>query len=153
MPIGDRPETRSPSLMLDATPDLSILSDEDFKAKFGELLTLAQNERRENQLLSYKPVSATALAVHESKARVLGIGGGNGSGKSELALLEIRSERAAREPASFLQARFGNRARSPRIQSARAGNRWGQRQRQERAGAARNRHGRNPRLPRLSQTP
>jgi DNA-directed RNA polymerase subunit RPC12/RpoP len=75
--------------MLEDSPDLATLSDDAFRAKFGELLTLAQEERKLNQLLAYKPVSAVGMAVHESKARVLGIGGGNGSGKSELALLEV----------------------------------------------------------------
>lgn len=68
--------------------NLAELSDDAFKAKFGELLSLAQNERRDNQLLWYKPVSNVMMAIHESPARVLGIGGGNGSGKSEGALLE-----------------------------------------------------------------
>ena len=75
--------------MLDDDVELATLSDEDFRAKFGELLTAAQTDRQINQLLYYAPVSATGMAVHESKARVLGIGGGNGSGKSELAILEI----------------------------------------------------------------
>ena len=70
-------------------PDLAALSDEDFKSKLGELLTAAQDDRRENQLLYYRPVSSVMMAVHESRARVLGIGGGNGSGKSEGALLEV----------------------------------------------------------------
>jgi len=72
-----------------AAPDLGALSDEEFKSKFAEILALAQNERRDNQLLHYVPVSKTAMAVHESKAQVLGIGGGNRSGKSELQLIEI----------------------------------------------------------------
>lgn len=75
--------------MLDDTPALDALSDEDFKAKFGELLTLAQNERQANQLLWYKPVSSTALAIHESKAKILGIGGGNRSSKTTTMLVEM----------------------------------------------------------------
>src|SRR3989337_1226133 len=64
------------SRVIEDSTDISALSDEDFKAKFGDLLPLAQNERRDNQLLWYRPVSATALAIHESAARVVGIGGG-----------------------------------------------------------------------------
>ena len=75
--------------MISTEPEnLAALSDDDFKARFGELLTLAQQERQSNQLLDYRPVSNVMMAVHESCARVLGIGGGNGSGKSEGALLE-----------------------------------------------------------------
>ena len=73
----------------DEAPDITELSDEDFKAKFGELLSAAQADRQINQLLYYRPVSSVGTAIHESKARVCGIGGGNGSGKSELALLEV----------------------------------------------------------------
>ena len=65
------------------------LTDDEFKAKLASALTLAQAQRQENQILSYKPVSATAIGIHDSKARVLGIGGGNGSGKSELGILEV----------------------------------------------------------------
>jgi len=69
--------------------NLAALSDDDFKARFGELLTLAQQERQSNQLLDYRPVSTTALAIHESKAKVLGIGGGNRSAKTTTMLVEI----------------------------------------------------------------
>jgi len=75
--------------VIEDAPALGALSDEDFKAKFGELLTLAQNERRDNQLLWYKPVSATALAIHESIARVVGIGGGNRSSKTTTMLVDM----------------------------------------------------------------
>lgn len=76
-------------MLEDPLPDLSSLTDEQFTAQLAELVELAQRERQENQLLHYKPVSETALKIHESKARVLGIGGGNGSGKSELAIMEV----------------------------------------------------------------
>lgn len=68
---------------------LEGLTDEEFKAKFAELLTLAQNDRREQQLLYYKPVSDMIMKIHESTAQVLGIGGGNRAGKSEIQLIEI----------------------------------------------------------------
>lgn len=77
--------------MLDEPVDLASLSDDDFKAKLGELLTVAQNDRQLNQLLYYQPVSATGFAIHESTARVLGIGGGNGASKTDTALVEVVS--------------------------------------------------------------
>ena len=76
-------------MLEEETPALASLSDEDIKLKFGELLSLAQNERKDNQLLWYRPVSPTALAIHESKARGLGIGGGNRSAKTTTMLIEI----------------------------------------------------------------
>ena len=75
--------------MIEEPASLDALSDEDFKAKFAELLTLAQEERKNNQLLHYIPVSATALAIHESKARVLGVGGGNRSSKTTTMLVDM----------------------------------------------------------------
>ena len=75
--------------MSEAAPNLAALSDDEFKAKFAEILALAQNDRRENQLFSYKPVSPTIMAIHESKAQVLGIGGGNRAGKSDVSLVEL----------------------------------------------------------------
>ncbi len=74
--------------LIDMT-DLATLTDDEFKAQFAEFLTLAQNERRDNQLIHYQPVSPTAMKVHESTARVLGIGGGNRSSKTETQLIEI----------------------------------------------------------------
>ena len=75
--------------MLEDAPALGALSDDEFKSKFAEILALAQNERRDNMLLYYVPVSKTAMAVHESKASVLGIGGGNRASKTTIQLLEI----------------------------------------------------------------
>ena len=75
--------------MNQAEPDLACLSDDDFRAQFADILTLAQNDRRENQLVLYRPASPTAMAIHEATAHVLGIGGGNRSGKTEIQLVEI----------------------------------------------------------------
>lgn len=69
--------------------NLTNLSNDEFRERFGGLLSLAQEDRRINQLLWYQPVSATALAIHESKAKVLGIGGGNRASKTTLMLLEL----------------------------------------------------------------
>src|SRR3990167_6273182 len=78
-----------PENSMNAAAGLSALTDDEFKARFSELLSLAQNERRDNQLLHYKPVSATVMAAHESTAQVCFLGGGNRSGKSEWQLIEL----------------------------------------------------------------
>lgn len=71
-------------------PDvLPGLSDEQFREQFAQLLSLTQRDRQENALLYYKAVSQTAAQVWESNARVLAIGGGNGSGKTEQMLALI----------------------------------------------------------------
>src|SRR3990167_11465927 len=70
-------------------PDLSALSEDEFRAEFAKVLPRAQTDRRENQLLYYRPVSPIAMQVHESTARVIGVGGGNGSSKTDTTLVEL----------------------------------------------------------------
>jgi hypothetical protein len=65
------------------TGNLAELSDEEFRVKLAQLVAIAQKDRQENALRYYTPVSKTAARVWESDARVLAIGGGNGSGKTE----------------------------------------------------------------------
>lgn len=69
--------------------DIAELTDEEFRALFATTLSSAAAERRENQLLWYRPVSPVATAIHESDARVLGIGGGNGASKTDTSLIEV----------------------------------------------------------------
>ena len=65
------------------------LSDDEFRAEFGSFLSLAQEDRKTNQLRYYTPVSATSLAIHESRAKIIGIGGGNRSSKTTTMLVEM----------------------------------------------------------------
>jgi len=65
------------------------MGDEEFKGVLSTYLTNIRNDRMENQILYYEPASDKALEVHRSTAKICGIGGGNGSGKTETALLEI----------------------------------------------------------------
>ena len=44
--------------------DYRGMSDADFRTEFARILEIAHAERRENQLLYYKPVSPTAMAIH-----------------------------------------------------------------------------------------
>jgi hypothetical protein len=64
------------------------LDRRDFKTVLSKILSIQETDRRENALLYYKPVPA-AETIHLSKAKTLGIGGGNGSSKTETALVEI----------------------------------------------------------------
>lgn len=63
------------------------MSRERLAAVAQEVLDLQQADRRENQLLYYRPASSTAEAVHRSKAHIIGIGGGNRSSKTETAMV------------------------------------------------------------------
>ncbi len=68
---------------------LAALSDEEFKALALEFTSAIDQDRKENQLQYYKPVSDKAHRIHMTPADLVGIGGGNGSGKSESTLVEM----------------------------------------------------------------
>ena len=46
-------------------------------------------DKQENQIAYYQPVSEYSAQVHTSDARVIGVGGGNGSSKTETCMAEI----------------------------------------------------------------
>jgi hypothetical protein len=70
---------------------LSSLSEEEFREKFAQVVRAAQQDRQDNAIRYYKPASQKAGATFESNARVLAIGGGNGSSKTESMLALITS--------------------------------------------------------------
>jgi hypothetical protein len=65
------------------------MHETEFRAIVSKILTIQQNDRRENSLLFYRPVSEHSKKAHLSKAKTLGLGGGNGSSKTETALVEV----------------------------------------------------------------
>jgi hypothetical protein len=69
--------------------DLTHFSDAQLKTITAQILEAQQNDRKENQLLYYNPVSTTACRIHESQARFLGVGGGNGASKTDTLLAEL----------------------------------------------------------------
>lgn len=69
--------------------DVASLSDEELRLQLAQALKLARDDRQENQILYYQPVSETAKGIFESDARVLGIGGGNRSSKTDSCLALI----------------------------------------------------------------
>lgn len=69
--------------------DLRRLSDNEFRAVASKVLTFAEEERRLWQIKTYKPASERVMKVHESTARLLGVGGGNGSSKTESVLVDM----------------------------------------------------------------
>ena len=76
---------------LDAfTPDsLDGLSDNDLAVLAQQLMELQANDRQVNQLRYYQPVSVRSKQIHLSTARTLGVGGGNGSSKTDSCLAEL----------------------------------------------------------------
>lgn len=73
----------------DLTPEaLRKMPLDDLRALAGDLVGRGEELRRECQLLYYTPASEAVEKFHTSEARIIGIGGGNRSGKTESALAE-----------------------------------------------------------------
>ncbi|MCG8433577.1 MAG: hypothetical protein MJA83_06075 [Gammaproteobacteria bacterium] len=70
-------------------PQLLHMPNEELRVVAQNLLALAQEDRKEMQLLYYEPASPKARDIHGSTARLVGTGGGNGSGKTETHLVEM----------------------------------------------------------------
>lgn len=68
---------------------ITRLSNDKFRSVLQQVLTLQRADRKENQLLYYKPVSENAEQIHRSTAKYVGVGGGNGSSKTETCLAHL----------------------------------------------------------------
>jgi len=76
--------------VLEMTPDqIAALSDEELLTVASHLAEIEGEDRKANQLLYYTFGNKGSLAVHQSKAQTCAIGGGNGSSKTETALVEM----------------------------------------------------------------
>ena len=84
MTVGAR---NSNAMKLD-TIELETLSEPAFLEIANQVIELHEQDRRENAIMYYKPVSERAMSAHESQAKYVGFAGGNGSGKTESALAE-----------------------------------------------------------------
>lgn len=74
----------------EVTPEMiRNLSSDALRALMVDVLGAQQVDRKEHQLLYYKPASERVVAIHQSNARITGIGGGNGSSKTSSALVEL----------------------------------------------------------------
>lgn len=69
--------------------ELRALPPDALRALMVDVLGAQQADRKEHQLLYYKPASDGVLPIHQSTAKILGIGGGNGSSKTSSALVEL----------------------------------------------------------------
>ena len=65
------------------------LSDPQLRNLLSQIQETQFNDRRENQLLYYQPVSDVARDIHRCMARYIGVGGGNGASKTESLLAEL----------------------------------------------------------------
>ena len=69
--------------------DLSVLSDDEFGELMASMIEIQSDDVKENQIKYYKPVSPKAKAIHFLTADNVGIGGGNGSSKTETSFAEM----------------------------------------------------------------
>jgi hypothetical protein len=100
IPLGS-PTMTKPRLNGSHTPlnfDLSKLKSAKFLRSFGDrefegllssVLSIYAEDRKINQLQYYLPASPRCLDIHASQARVIGVGGGNGSSKTETVIAEM----------------------------------------------------------------
>jgi hypothetical protein len=69
--------------------DINKLPRDQFRALMQQLLTAQETDRKENSILYYRPVSDMAKQIHLSDAKMVGVGGGNGSSKTEACISEM----------------------------------------------------------------
>lgn len=71
-------------------PDhLRHLPQEEFEELLRSVSALTAEDRRQNQLLFYEPASNKCQAIHDCTATVVGVGGGNGSSKTETVIVDL----------------------------------------------------------------
>lgn len=69
--------------------ELKGLSDEELRGLMVHILEVQQEERKQNQLQYYRPVSKDSIQIHTRPGKVLAAFGGNGSSKTETSLVEL----------------------------------------------------------------
>lgn len=74
--------------MLDTTVDISVMTDEELLLACNDYLHLQERDRKEFALYYYVPANPTIAKIHDLTCGTIGIFGGNGSGKTEHALVE-----------------------------------------------------------------
>ena len=73
---------------LEPNADFSSMSDDELLALAGDVLDVQEKDYREFALYYYKPANETVGRIHDLICGTVGIFGGNGSGKTEHALVE-----------------------------------------------------------------
>lgn len=81
--------------------NLQNLSDEDFTAIANTLLQRQALDRQQNALRYYQPVSDKARQIHTTVKKTIGVGGGNGSSKTESCLVEMVIRATGQVPLSL----------------------------------------------------
>lgn len=74
--------------LLDPTLDLEVLTDDQLLMMTHQVLDLQETDRKEFALHYYEPANDTIRQIHTLTCGTIGVFGGNGSGKTEHALVE-----------------------------------------------------------------
>lgn len=93
--------------------NVALLDDEDLVHMAQQMLEIQAFERQSNQLRYYQPVSPIAKSVHLDTSSTIGIGGGNGSSKTETALVEMVIRATGQVPISLQDSYPRTKLRGP----------------------------------------
>lgn len=102
--------------LLNKLPDLKnldALTDQELVGLAQEFFEVQAYDRQVNQLRYYLPVSEKAIGIHCSKAKVLGVGGGNGASKTDTALVEMVIRATGQIPQSLRAVYPKDKLRGP----------------------------------------
>lgn len=99
---------------LKAKQEFIYLHPVPFQRLVGKVLEQQQVQHREKQLRFYQPVSAAARKLHESKARRIGVFGGNRASKTDTCLAELSVLGTGVVPLSLRHIDWDAKFRGPR---------------------------------------
>jgi hypothetical protein len=86
---------------------LRYMGQSEFEAVASRVLEAWENDRKENSIHHYEPVSDEARKVHLSSARTIGVGGGNRASKTTTCLAEMVMCCTGRIPVSLADPEEG----------------------------------------------
>jgi hypothetical protein len=100
--VGRKKPVELPANLADYTHrQIAALSQTRFMALSSELLRKQQAKRQNQQILYYQPVTDEAMKVHLATERYVGVGGGNGSSKTETCLVDLIADATGIVPYSL----------------------------------------------------
>ena len=105
-PVLDQLDALTPSA-------IATLSDDDLVRLTASLVDLHAQHRQTNPLYYYQPVSARAYQIHHSLCKTIGIGGGNGSSKTDSSLVELVIRATGQIPLSLKESYPRQKLRGP----------------------------------------
>jgi len=68
---------------------IAKMPEHEFKLVLGEIMSEWDTDRKENAILHYVPVSDEAKKIHLCNKQTVGVGGGNGSSKTETCFADL----------------------------------------------------------------